>query len=654
MPTTRWCCGSARSSGASENWVGGFSLPSQITYGVNKFTTVQATETMVIGTKSVNEVLFQFNDSRQNSSAAGFSGPTVNVASAFTNGGNAAANYNRNRGYELQETNTITLGKHTAKFGGRFRINELNTQSTSNFNGTYTFTTPQNASTAPCLSGYANPNSLDVYQATELLLQQGVPMTTILAEGCGPSSYTLNGGATQFGKNQFDAGIFAQDDWRVRPNITLSAGLRFETQTNIADTADVAPRLSASWAPGARPGKTSKTVLRGGSGLFYNRFPVNNVLNTIRYNGSGQQNYDINAVSGTAAAYQALSYFGTPTGMPPLSLLATSNQALYEVDPHLKAGYMIQNAGSIERALPGHTTLTFNVTNSRGVHDLRTRQINAPLPGTYNPLTQSGGVLPYAGQGYIYFYENTGIYKELQVITSVATRVNSHVSLNGYYAWTDYHTDSNGFPSNEYNAFQDWGRLAIPVNRINIYGTLGLPLGWTASPILQINSSTPFNITSGIDYNGDGVNNDRPSFAASGATCGGNIKCTAFGNFNIAPGAGATPIPVNYANGPSQWRVDLRLEPQLGLGPEAGALRLLRWVGVVRVILADLGGGGPLPVAAVVTVAAVVVVDAVAAVAAADLAEAAVGSAVDSVLSVAATTSTPWVSRFRLRIFSTM
>ncbi len=581
-----------RSSGSNENGVGGFSLPSQINYGVNKFTTVQATETMVIGTKSINEILFQFNDQRQNTSAAGFGGPTVNVASAFTAGGNTANNYNRNRGYELQENNTITQGKHTMKFGSRMRESEVALQSSSNFNGTYTFTTPQNASTAPCLSSFTNPNSLDVYQETELLLQQGVPMSTILAEGCGPSSYTLNAGPTQFAKKQFDASVFAQDDWRVRPNLTLSGGLRFETQTNIHDKADIAPRLSASWAPGAKPGKTSKTVLRGGSGIFYYRFPLNNVLNSIRFNGNGQQNYDIIAASGGTAAQQALSYFGTTNGMPPLSLLQTSTQAIYEVDPNLKASSMFQNAASIERALPGRTTLTVQITDSRGVHDMRERQINAPLPGTYNPLTQSGGVLPYSGQGFIYLYEDSGIYKELQVISSVNARVNSRISLNGFYAWTDYHTNTNGFPSNEYNTNADWGRAAIPTSRINMFGNLVLPYGWTASPILSINSSTPFNITSGIDYNGDGINNDRPSFAPAGSACGGNIKCTAFGTFNIAPTAGSAIIPVNYANGPDQWRVDMRFSHSWGWGEKRNATPQMGGGGGFG---GGPGGGGPPP-----------------------------------------------------------
>ena len=586
----------SRSSGANENGVGGFNLPTQVAYGVNKFTTVQATETKVIGTKSVNEVLFQFNDARQNSSASGFGGPTINVASAFTSGGNTAANFNRNRGYELQENNTITQGKHTMKFGSRLRESETSVQSTSNFNGTYTFTTPQVTAAAPCLSGYTDPSSLDVYQATELLLQQGVPMSTILGEGCGPSSYSLNAGPTLFGKKQFDASVYGQDDWRLRPNLTVSAGLRFESQSNISDKSDFAPRISASWAPGGKAGKTSKTVFRGGWGVFYYRFPLNDVLNTIRYNGNGQQNYNIvSATNNTPLAYQALSYFGTPTGMPPASLLAqlaSSSQALYETDADLKASYMMQSAVSMERSLPGRTSLTLNLTDTRGVHDLRERQINAPLPGTYNPATESGSILPYPGQGYIYLFEDSGLYKELQVITSVNTRVNSHIALNGYWAWSDDNSNNNGIPSNQYNTSQDWGRVAQPANRINLFGTLGLPLGVTASPIFSANSSSRFNITDGFDYNGDGVSNDRPAFAPAGAACTGTIRCTAFGDFNIAPGINATPIPVNYGNGPSQWRVDMRFTRSFGWGEKKGAAPPPQGGGGG---FGGPGGGGPPP-----------------------------------------------------------
>ncbi len=50
--------------------------------------------------------------------------------------------------------------------------------------------------------------------------------------------------------NQMDAGLFVGDDWRVRPNLTLSLGLRWETQTNISDHNDWAPRIGFAWAPG--------------------------------------------------------------------------------------------------------------------------------------------------------------------------------------------------------------------------------------------------------------------------------------------------------------------------------------------------------------------------------------------------------------------
>ncbi len=576
-----------RSSGSSESGVGNYNLPSQQIFGVNKTNTVQATETMVIGTKSVNEILFQLNDTRANSNAAGFSGPTVSVSSAFTSGGATAANYNRNRSYEFQETNTVTQGKHALKVGARLRQNSLDTKSTSNFNGTYGFSTPNNVAASTCFNGSAfpylpaltSPNSLQDYQYTELMLQQGVSMANILASGCGPTSYSLNSGPSVFGSKQFDAGVFAQDDWRVKPNFTLSAGLRYEMQTNISDKKDFAPRVAVSWAPGGKAGKTSKTVLRGGFGMFYDRFPVSEVLNALRYNGSGQQNYSISSNTSGAAAYPALAYFSTPSGLPPLSLLATSNQSLYEVQQNMNAPYMMQFAGSVERALPGRTSLTINLTDSRGVHDARTRQINAFLPGTYNPATKTGGILPYPGQGYIYLYENSGLYKELQLVVSATTRVNSHISLNGYYTFSDYHTNSSGQPSDQYNTAQDWGRSTTSPHRVFLTGNLGLPFGWTGAPTFTASSATPFNITSGIDYNGDGVSNDRPAFAPAGATCGGNIKCTPFGNFNTAPAVGSALIPINYANGNSRWNADIRFSRSWGWGEK-------------RNVAGSTGGGG--------------------------------------------------------------
>jgi hypothetical protein len=580
-------------SNTSVGGVGGFNLPSQEVFSTSKSNTLQATETMVIGTKSVNELMFQFRDSRSNSTAAFSAGPTISVSSAFTNGGNSQANFDLDRRYELQEVNTITQGKHTLKFGGRFREYQANDRSTSNYNGTYSFATPNDAASSPCFTGafdpmlpvLTNPTSIQNYQYTQLALQHGFPISAILGAGCGPTSFSLNSGPTTFGANQFDAGIFGQDDWRALPNLTISGGLRYEAQTNISDGWDLAPRLALSWAPGGKTGQNSKTVIRAGAGIFYDRFPLSDVVNAIRYNGFGQQNFLVNQLTETTLRNSVLSFYGEPGGptLPSssvLSQISTGTQNLYYTDQNLRASAMYQYAMSIERSLPGRTTLTVNVTDSRGVHDLRQRQINAPLPGTRDPLDpNSRGILPYPGLGNLYLYESTGLYKELQVITSANTRVNDHISLNGYWTWTDYHSNSNGFPMNEYDTSLDWGRVGVPANRFFLIGTVGLPWGWTASPVFSASTSDRFNITIGQDYNNDGVNNDRPAFAPAGATCGGSIRCTPYGNFDIQPGANYIPIPINYGDGYSRWDADVRFSRTWGWGEN-------------RNVAAATGGGG--------------------------------------------------------------
>ena len=174
-------------------------------------------------------------------------------------------------------------------------------------------------------------------------------------------------------------------------------------------------------------------------------------------------------------------------------------------------------------------------------------------------------MVPYPDQGSIYLYENSGLYKEMQVIASVNSRLNRHLTLNGYYAFSDYHTNTFGFPTNEYDTAVDWGRASgVPLNSAYVIGSIGLPYRWVVSPSISASSSTPFNITTGTDVNGDGIFNDRPSFAPPRPRCGGNIVCTRVGDFDLAPGPGEATIPINYGDGPDQYRVDMRFSRTLG------------------------------------------------------------------------------------------
>ena len=548
--------------------VGNFALPTQQIDQHQKNNTVQITETAVLGTKAIDETRFQMYYSYIDQTAPGdFSIPGINVTSSFNSGGAPfSTDYTHTRNYEGQNVLTLTEGKHTIKLGGRIRQGDLDSLATTNFNGSWTFgqPVPPPTGTPWCLAGIANPTSLDLYQKTQLLLGQGVPMAQILAEGCGPSQFTLNAGLPLQSIGQLDLGAFAQDDWRVRNNLTVSLGLRYETQNNIHDHADLGPRAAIAWAPWAKGNSPGKTVIRLGWGEFFDRFAITNVLSALRYNGLNQQNYIINNTLTTGGAANGLAALAAYPNIPPISALTLQNQALYQIDRNLHAPEMLQTAISVERSLPGRTTLSFNYVDTRGLHVMRQRDINAFLPGTYTgPGT---GVRPYPMNDDVYLYESSGIFKQSQYILNVNSRLNSHIQLQGYYVYGQAHTNAGGFPMNQYNDNADWGRAQYDArHRAFIGGNVGLPLKWVIAPFITMSSGLPFNITNGNAFGGDGILNERPTFATA-ASNPRNVYTTPWGVFNSQPLPGETFIPFDYGDGPAQFTVNFRLSRTWGWG----------------------------------------------------------------------------------------
>ncbi len=548
--------------------VGNFALPSQETLSAGRNNQVQITETAVLGTVAVDETRFQFRDNHANLSATGDTTiPGIDVSSAFNSGGApfTSPNYTDTKGYELTNVVTLSKGSHAIKVGARVRKSDEGSGSYSNFNGSWTFQTPSAIATGAggCLAAYgADATSLELYQQTEILLNQGMPMASIIAQGCGPSQFKLNGGQAVQNVDQWDLGAYVQDDWRLRPNLTVNLGVRYETQTNINDHNDWAPRIGIAWAPGAKGKTTSKTVIRAGYGIFYSRFSLANTLQTERFNGVAQTNYSTtNPLA--MAAYPFL---------PATGLLTALNQAIYTVDSNMKSPYQSQLAVSVDRQLPGRTQLSVNYVNTRGVHILRQRDINATDPSL-------GGLRPFAGtdvpnaDGDIYQYEDTGIFKQTQLTVNANSRVNSHLQLQGYYSFSEAHTNvssTGGFPMDQYNTSLDWGRAPYDIrNRAFVGGTLGLPLRLQLNPFVTMQSGAPFNITTGYQYDGQNTQllNGRPAFAP----CATATNVTKFGCFNNNPAAGAALIPVNYGDGPAQFSVNLRLSRTWGWGERKGA-----------------------------------------------------------------------------------
>jgi hypothetical protein len=542
-------------------------LPSQGYDSRSTEHTLQISDTQVIGSKVVNETRFQYV--RENSvQDPGNLNPSVNVPSSFNGGGVGLGSNDRQNRYELQNYTSMIRGNHVIKFGGRLRATQDTNISHSGFNGSFSFSSLDTPTDVPpgsnppsnsCKIG--DPCPISLLYAEQVLSGQesGVPYATRLTYTTGTPSAEVT---------YYDGGLYVQDDWRIRPNITLSSGLRFETQNAIHDHGDWAPRLGFAWGVGGRSAPP-KVVIRGGYGIFYNRFQSGQILQTERLNGVTQQQFIINnptCFPGVDVPLPSFANCGAPSSV-------ASN--VYEIGPRLHAPYTLQGAVSVERQVTKSATVSATYLNSRGFDQFLTVNTSAPFPGT--PCYPA---CPLVTGGNVYRYVSEGNFKQNQLILNTNVRVGSKLQLFGFYTLGHANGDISGvssFPSNSYNIAQDYGRSSFDVrHRLFFGGSIAFPYLIRLSPFMVISSGSPFTITSPIDENGDQVYNDRPGFVSS-TTCsatvnpspGSSTYCTPLGTFD-ASGAGKL-IPINSEAGPNHFVLNLRLSKTFGLGPKTKA-----------------------------------------------------------------------------------
>jgi uncharacterized membrane protein YgcG len=539
--------------------IGQFNLPSQGYNSDSTEDTLQISDTQVIGAKIVNETRFQYLRELDNQYALSTE-PTLNVLGSFGGGGNNQGNIlDHQDHYELQNYTSIIHGNHTVKFGARLRgIRDANSQ-TSGFNGEFTFSsllTPTGGSTcvptpgqAPCPISYAtaiqNTGNAATPIATQLTYTTGTPALVV---------------------GNFDGGLYYQDDWKVRSNITFSYGLRFETQTGIQDRADWAPRLGFAWGVGGK-GAPPKVVLRGGFGIFYDRFQEAQILEANRLNGITQEQFVI-----ANPQCPSLIDFSACTGAA-VPITPTT----YQISPRLHAPYTLQSAISVERQVTKSATLNVTYLNSRGFDQLLTINADAPYPGT--PCSPNCAIRTQN----LYRYVSEAVFRQNQLIVNTNVRVGSKVQLFGYYVLNYANSDTSGvssFPSNSYDISADYGRASFDIrNRLFFGGSFALPYNFRLSPFMIASSGSPFNITTANDLNNDSIFNDRPGFI-SNVTCSTTVNtppsttyCTPLGTFDAQPTAGEKITPINYSTGPSQFTLNLRLTKTFGFGPKTSGPR---------------------------------------------------------------------------------
>ena len=506
-----------------------FSLPTTGATSTSTESTIQVSDTQIISSRVINEVHLEYQSETADSTPTS-AAPAVSVQGSFNGGGSALRpSTDHTTHVEVQNYTSIQLQKNFVRFGGRLRYNR-DANSPSGTAGSFVYNC---LLTAGCLPG-----------------------------GGGVISSYQNGIASQFNQtiirnpvtaSVFDIGLYAEDDWKVKPNLSFSYGIRYETQNQLDTHSNVAPRVS--FAYGLNNGKGSpKTVVRGGFGIFYDRFNINNVIIPIEQDG-------VNQVKTTVKNPSAAC---TPTSILPCGTGSTGN-TVTTISSTLRNPYTIQFAVGLDQQLGRAGTISVNYLRAQGEHQYFSQNMNAPVNGVY-PTPPAPGTSPLVNNQ----YQSGGIFRQNQLTANFSVRPSRRLSFNGFYALGFANADTSGFntnPSVPYNLSKDYGRATFDIrSRYTIIGNVSLPHLITLSPFIVGQSGTPYNVVTGTDLNNDSIYNDRPSFNSglSAATCGNRST------FNAAPAAGYTPIPINYCSGSALFVTNLRVAKTWGFGPAAG------------------------------------------------------------------------------------
>ncbi len=529
--------------------------------------TVQLDDTEAISDRLVNETRFEYRRANTNSSPIGAvpafdvtspSAPSLNVAGTFSGGGDSNQfSTEHTDHFELQNFTTFTKGAQTIKFGTWLRDDREALSNNSDFNGTFTF---------PSAEDFVDTANGDGYHASKL-------------------TYTY--GPIPFQANVFNGALFVQDDWRVNKNLTLSGGLRWETQNHIADHSDWAPRVAFAYAlDGHKKGTVSRTILRGGFGFFYDRFSVSNLMNIETLNGGPNSETQIVIPNPQCFNIQSLSQIPGYTGPASIaSLCGTPSSEVYAISPVYRSPYMEQLGLSLERQLTKASTLTFTYMHSSGFHQLIVRDSNAYLPGEYqiDPNDPNGppiidtsinnGQRPNPNLGVVEQYFPEAIFNENQLIANINARFSPKLSLMGFYtaSWANSDGGNGSNPSNSYNLMQDYGRAPfIHPQWLFLMGNYTGPKGITFNPFLIAEAGHPFNISSPYDLTGDNFFNDRPSYAGPSADPT-DVAQTNFGALDVVPVNNESIVPISLGASPSNVAFNLRIGRSFGIGPKVAS-----------------------------------------------------------------------------------
>jgi hypothetical protein len=500
--------------------------------------------------------------------------PTATISGAFTVGG--ASNFPQSRisdAYQFSDTLTWTLSKHTMKFGADVRYNMVDNQAAFNSKGNFTFDS---------LQDYVNNFASRYVQALQ---------------------------TSSWEAEQWQGFFFAQDDFRVTPDLTVNLGLRYELsgvplglfgQTDAESLASLtpgpvkmdknnwAPRAGFAWNPKSNNWfmGNQESVIRGGFGmgydvLFYNLLVVNasNYPRLVTLDVTNQQDLYPNLITGGA----------TPVFNP----LAAYTNSQEDTEAPESRFYSL----TFQRAM-GNYTFEVGYSGSRGYKGINQIDINpailTPAQAAAVAAAQSTAVIPTVQQRRLFpaigvrtlipatigpggnDVEARSEYNAIFV--SANRRLSNGIQFAGSYTFSKWMSNNDASlgeggtgdggssqrPQDYFNYEAEWSRSQFDrPHRFSVSylweipgpttGIMGQVLGgWQISGVTQAQSGRPFTIFTGVDSSGDGnTGSDRPNINPAGSFTwdDDHRNFTNSGYYVVPLGTNGLPLAHSLGNG---------------------------------------------------------------------------------------------------------
>lgn len=505
--------------------VGGTNAPNVARKYSRRSWTVQGNHTTVIGPRLLNEFRFSYlNGDPVTKWEAGTLSTTYTRAGAvpFTIGQSRLSDL---YGKQTQFSDTLswTVGRHQLRMGGsavRHLSGGMGSEPGTAVLGTFTF---RNTTTAP----FEQLTLADVQNYTQ------------------PIDFGIN----RYELSQWLLTGFVQDSIRVRSDLTVDLGLRYDRQTLTTAKNNLAPRVGFGWHPGG----SSRWSVRGGYGMYYQQIRSNLIAGALVNGLDGLTTYtaapgqlgfptcltgaclplafdpktlapgqlparDITIRAGQADFYRSqFSKYGLDFSKlpnypgelrnPRSQVMSMGVEREFVKGLFVGGDYVHQHVGGLERTVDLNAPAPFSRTAPGQVRTVAAANLTRPI------LPVNGGVRQVNALMNLGLADYDGL--QTQVSYRGHKKLYASVSYSLAKATNTTEPDGNGIAPND-SHISSLGEIERGVSLLDqrhravVTVSYSLPWGFTVGTLSQFASARPFNATTGVDNNGDGLNNDRP------------------------------------------------------------------------------------------------------------------------------------------------